>query len=371
MAESLTFTLSGNDQLSRVLNGTGDAADRLALRLAGLQVGADGSLRDLQGRFVSVADAQARLAGQTDDTAARFRDLSDASGKLGEALRANLISLAPAAIPAAAGIASSAAAVAGAFGAVAVAAGVYALALGPQIAAISEALEAQQKYEAAVEESGAGSAAAVKAQAEYQQALQKLPPATREAAIAVGLLKDNYQEWSDSLSGDVMAPFTKGIAVTNALLPKTTGLVEGASGQFDRLITLVGGAISTPGFDALTGRFTNFTNDVLDTGVDKLTIFLAKLDAGEYDDSGLSRWMDYAQAQGPLVWDTLANIGDALLNLLEAGSGVGVGMLEVLNVLSAIVSAVPPEAIALILQLSIAIKAVSLATAGGAAAGAA
>ncbi|MFE6408530.1 hypothetical protein ACFVOR_16525 [Streptomyces sp. NPDC057837] len=364
MAERLTFTLAGRDELSRVMNGTADAADRLRLRLAGITADADGNLRDLQGQFMSLADAQRRVDDHSAIVQRSMNTLSDASDKLGESLKANLISLLPAAIPAAAGMASSAAALAGQLGAVAVAAGAYALALGPQVTAISEAADAQKKYEEAVEQYGATSQQAITAQVAYQRALEKLPPATREAAIAVGLLKDNYKQWSDDLADDVMAPFTKGVAVANALLPTTTGLVRGASTQFDRLITLVGGAISTPGFDALNDRFTRFTNETLDHGVDRLTIFLAKLQSGQYDGGQLQEWFDYAQDAGPLVFDTLENIGEALLHVLEAGSGVGVGMLEVVNALSGIVSAVPPEAIATLLQLSIAIKAVALATAG-------
>ncbi|MBL3669045.1 hypothetical protein JL475_24240 [Streptomyces sp. M2CJ-2] len=367
MAERLTFTLAGRDELSRVLNGTADSADRLRLRLAGITADSDGQLRDLQGRFLSVADAERLVADRTGTVQRSMTSLSDEAGKLGDALKANLISLLPAAIPAAAGLTSSAAALAGQLGAVGVAAGAYALALGPQVSAIGEVLEAQEKWDEAVAESGATSQEAIKAQLAYQRQLEKLPQPTREAAVAVGILKDNYQEWSDSLAGDVMAPFTKGVAVANALLPQTTGLVKGASSQFDRLITLVGGAISTPGFDALNSRFTKFTNDTLRNGIDRLTIFLAKLESGQYDGGALSEWWDYAQQAGPVVWDTLENIADALLNVLEAGSGVGVGMLEVVNVLSGIVSAVPPDAIATILQLAIAIKAVKLAAAGAAA----
>nr|WP_223188245.1 hypothetical protein [Streptomyces sp. TRM68416] len=353
------------------MDGTADSADRLRLRLAGIAAGADGSLRDLQGRFLTLADAQRLVDDRTSIVRRSMGDLSDASDRLGESLKANLISLLPAAIPAAAGLAGSAAAVAGQLGAVAVAAGAYALALGPQISAIGEAVDAQEKYEEAVRSSGAGSQEAVKAQAEYQRQLEKLPPATREAAVAVGILKDNYQEWSDALADDVMAPFTKGIAVTNALLPHTTGLVKGTSAQFDRLITLVGGAISTPGFDAMTGRFERFTNQTLDHGIDRLTVFLAKLESGEFDNSELSQWWDYTQQAGPVVFDTLENVADALLHVLEAGSGVGVSMLEVVNGLSGIAAAVPPEAIATLLQLAIAIKAVKLAAAGADAARAA
>ncbi|MET9815333.1 hypothetical protein [Streptomyces sp. NPDC006355] len=371
MSERLTFTLAGRDELSRVLDGTANSADRLRLSMAGVTADADGRLRDLQGRFLSVADAQRILDDRTGIVQRRFTALSDEAGRLGEALKANLISLAPAAIPATAGLASSAAAVAAQFGAVAVAAGVYALALGPQIGKVTEARDAQKKYEEAVAASGRGSKEAAQAQQEYERHLAAMPPATREAAVAVGLLSDNFEQWSDDLAGDVMGPFTKGVAVANELLPKTSGLVKGASTQFDRLITLAGGAVSTPGFDALNQRFTNFSERTMRRGVDELTIFLAKLESGEYDGGGLAEFFDWAQAQGPLVWDTLENVGEALLNVLEAGSGVGVGMLEVINALSGIVSAVPPDAIALLLQLAIAIKAVKLAAAGGAAASAA
>lgn len=368
MPERLTFTLAGRDELSRVLNNTADASDRLRLRMAGITGDANGQLRDLQGNLLTTADAQRRVDNQTGQVRGRFDEFGKAAEKLGEKLKANLISLLPAAIPASAALAQAAGAVAAQFGAGAVAAGAYALALKPQVAAIGDAVQAQDKYEEAVRTSGASSQEAVKAQIAYQQSLDKLPPATREAAVAVGLLKDNYQEWSDSLAGDVMAPFNKGIAIANDLLPKTTGLVKGASTQFDRLVTELGGAISTPGFDSLTGKFTDFADKTLDHAVDQLNIFLARAQAGDLSDSGFMQFLDQARATGPEVFNTLENVGDALLNVLEAGNEVGVGMLDVINALSGIVSAVPPGAIATFLQLAIAIKAVKLAAAAGGAA---
>jgi len=370
VVDRLTFTLAGRDELSRVLNNTADASDRLRLRMAGITGDADGRLRDLQGNLVSTADAQRRLDDRTGLLRGRMDELSTATGKLGEKLKGSLISLVPAAIPASAALAQSAGVLAGQFGAVAVSAAAYGLALKPQIAALGEAVDAQAKYEDAVRTSGATSDEAIKAQAAYQQSLDKLPPATREAAVAVGLLKDNYQKWSDSLAGDVMAPFNKGVAIANDLLPKTTGLVKGASTQFDRLITELGGAVETPGFDKLTGKFTDFADKTMDHAVDELNIFLAKLDAGEIG-GDFEKFLDYAKANGPAVWDTLRNVADALINVLQAGSDVGVGMLDVVNALSGIVAAVPPEAIADMLQLAIAIKAVKLAAAGAGAARAA
>ncbi|WP_159083460.1 hypothetical protein [Streptomyces sp. P3] len=38
----------------------------------------------------------------------------------------------------------------------------------------------------------------------------------------------------------MMGPFNKGVAIANALLPKTTGLAKSASTQVDRLVTMVG-----------------------------------------------------------------------------------------------------------------------------------
>ncbi|MFF2650392.1 hypothetical protein [Streptomyces sp. NPDC058045] len=324
---------------------------------------ADGRLRDLQGNLVSTSDAYRRLDRTAGGTRTSFNSVSDAADKLGEKLKANLISLAPAVIPVAASLAASTAHLAGQFGAVTVAAAAYGLALGPQISAMGDALDAQKKYQDALEDGGEGSAEAARAAADYQKELAKLPRPTREAAVAVGLLRDNFHDWSDSLSGDVMGPFTKSLAVANALLPKTTGLVKASSAQFNRLMTLVGGAISTPGFDRLMQQFTEYSDRTLTRAISKSTEFIAKINAGEVG-SGIGRFFDYARSVGPQVWDTLGNIGDALLNLLEAGADVGVGMLDVVNALSGIVSAVPPDAIATLLQLAIAIKAVRMAAVG-------
>ncbi|MFF1686083.1 hypothetical protein [Streptomyces sp. NPDC058254] len=378
---TLNFVLQGRDALSRTLNNVGDSADRLRNRLdrmandssrqlAGFTRDADGRMRDLQGRFLSAEEAARRLSAGMRDMPSPFADASSKASKFGEELRASLISLAPAAIPAAAGLAGAAATVAAQLGAAGLASAAFMVALKPQTAAIGEAVKAQDKYKQAVQASGKNSAEAVKAQAAYQQQLDAMPPATQRAAVAVGMLRDNFQEWSDSLSGDVMGPFTKGVAVANALLPKTTGLVKASSTQFDRLITMVGGAIQTPGFDRLSQKVTEYADRTMTRAVSSTTQFLARLDTGQVG-GGLQQFLDYARQQGPIVGDTLRNVGDALINVLNAGSEVGVGMLQVINALSGIVSAVPPGAIAAMLQLAIAIKAVRLAAVGAGAARAA
>lgn len=352
MSQVMNFVLTGRDGLSRVLNGAGDSADRLGRRLMAMSINGDAAVR----RFTT--STTSRLAGMQRDT--------DAGGKALDALKKSALSLAPAAIPAAASLVPIAAGA----GAVAVALGVMGAVMGPQIAKLGEAAEAEKRYQDAVEKSGARSEAAITAQREYAESVAKLPPETRRAAAAVGVLKDDYQDLSDSLAGDTMGPFTKGVALVNALLPKTRGLVKGTSAEADRFVTLIGGAMATPGLDAANRRFTDFTTNTLSRANDKAVSFLRNLSNGGGGEAGgrVRQFMDWARAQGPTVASILQNVGSAAMNVLQAGSEVGVGMLQVLDVLASVVAAVPPGAISTLLQLAVAIKIVNLAAAGSAAA---
>ncbi|GGZ28411.1 hypothetical protein GCM10010387_22330 [Streptomyces inusitatus] len=343
----LTFTLDGRDQLSRVLNGVGDSADRLGRRM--LTAGINGEA------------AMNRMARTTTQRmAAMQRDTTTSAQKVAT-LRRSLISLAPAAIPAAAALAPIAAGA----GAAGIALGVFAAALGPQAAALGEAAEAEKQYQDAVETSGARSKEAATAQAEYARTMAKLPPATRQAAAALGVFKDEYKSWSDSLAGDTMAPVTKGMATLSGLLPKTSGLVRGTSAELDRMVTILAGGMQTAGFDRVNAKFEAFATGTLRKANDAL-ISLGQADTSKVG-SGLSEFMDYARAQAPLAGETLRNLAEALTNLLIAGSDVGVGLLQVVNVLAGLAAAVPSGVITTLLQLAIAIKAVQLAAVGMAA----
>jgi hypothetical protein len=323
---------------------------------------ADGRLRALNGRFITTADA-ARVTGgamtANRRSTADWSTVADRASGVGEKLTASLMSLAPAAIPAAASLAPLAAGA----GAVAVAALAFTGALVPQISALSEAAEAEKKYDDAVAKSGKTSEAAITAQLAYQQAIADLPPETQKAAVALGLLKDSAKAWSDSLAGDTMPAFTKGLAIANALLPKTTGLVKGTGAQLDRMMTVIGGSMMSPGLDRLNTKFTTFANTTLRKVNDQLIHLMRVADGGKIG-GGLSEFMDYARAQGPVVADTLGNVGEALGNILVGASEVGVSMLDIVNGLSGIVAAVPPGAISTILQLYAAIKLAKLAAVG-------
>jgi hypothetical protein len=341
----MNFILTGRDALSRVLDRAGDASDRLGRRLLAASINGDAAMR----RFTT--NASRHLAGLERDTTA--------GAKAVDQLKKATLLLSPAAIPAAASLAPIAAGA----GTVAVALGVMGAAMISQVSQISDASEAHKKYKDAVDKSGATSKEAVTAQLEYQRLVEKMPPATRRAAAAVSVLKDETREWSNDLAADTMAPFTKGVALTNALLPKTTDLVRGTASETDRFVTIIGGQMATPGFDRVTARFTDFSNRTLHRMNTELIELIRTSDSGEVG-ANARRFMDWARAQGPTVASVLQNVGTTLVNVLEAGSDVGVGLLQTIDVFTRLVSAVPPSAIAVFLQLAIAMKLTKLAALG-------
>lgn len=295
----MTFTLQGRDRLSSVMDGAGDSAGKLSKALA------------LVGSAIPAAAALAPLIAGT--------------------------------------------------GAAAVAVAAYGVAIGPQVAAMSEAVEAEKKYQDAVEQSGRNSAEAAEASAEYARQMAKLPPATREAAASLMVFKDEYKDWSDALSGDTMGPFIKGLALASAALPKLTPLVKSSSRELDRFMTIVGGTMATPGFDRVSDKFADFADVSLRKANDGLVSLLRSLD-GDVG-RGLEQFLDYARDQGPLVGETFKNIGEAAINLLAAAADTGVGVLQLANAFAQVVAALPPGFLTVLMQTAIAIKAVSIAIA--------
>ncbi|MGW1463837.1 hypothetical protein ACWCPT_05715 [Streptomyces sp. NPDC002308] len=289
----------------------------------------------------------------------RLAASSQGADKSFGSLKSTAMTFAPALIP----IASSAAPIAAAVGAAAVAVGAFGAALGPQMKSLTAAAEAQKAYTDAVGQYGPASAKATAAESAYLASVVSLPPATREAAAAMGLMKDAYQDWSDSLSDDTMPVVTKGVGVLGALFPKMTPLVKGASTELNRFMTIVGGEVSSPGLDKFMDSVGDFATGSMDKANTALVRFLRTLDTGKVS-GGVSEFMKFAREQGPVVGDTLTNLAEAVMKLVVASADTGVGMLTLVNALSQIVAAVPPELLTRLMQMAIALKAVKLAGAG-------
>lgn len=327
-----------------------------ALAIRGLTRDANGQLRDLRGRFVSESRLINNSLNSVTGGSNRFREALDE-------LKGAALLLSPALIP----IAVQAAPIAASVGAAAIAVGAFAAAAAGQATAITEAADAEKKYEDAVDQHGATSKQAAQAQNAYVRQIQQMPPATRVAAAALSSLKDQYQHWSDSLAGSTMPVATKAFETFSAVFPKLTPLVTGASGQLNRFVTIAAGGIASPGLDALITRFSQFSTGALEKANDGLIRFTRTLNTGKIS-SGAGAFMEFVRANGPIVKETLQNVMQALLHVAQAATNVGPGLLTVVNIFANLVSALPPSVVTSILQLALALKAVKIAAAGMAAA---
>ncbi|WP_327335130.1 hypothetical protein [Streptomyces anulatus] len=314
----------------------------------------DGTLTRVTGCLGGLSGSLGTVSTTSSGTTGNMRNLLVAAAALGTAL----IPIAAATAPIAAGLTASGAAI-GAFG----------LAVAGQIVALAEASEAEQKYQDAVDEHGKSSTEAAKAEAEYLRTLADMPPATRESAAALAVLKDEYKDWSNALASDTMPVVTKSMGIFTAMLPKLTPLVRGTSKELDRLLNVAAGGMTTPGFDRFIKKFTAFATGALARGTTHLTGFIQALDTGEVG-ADLREFMAYARENGPLVGDTLMNLAKAVITLLVAASDMGVSVLTAVNALAQLVNAIPPEALSAFIQLYAVMKLATLGmTAMGAVAG--
>jgi hypothetical protein len=293
-------------------------------------------------------DLHVALRGLESDASASDRALRN--------LRAGLVSLAPAAIPVAAVAVAALGPLVAQLGAASIAAGAFTAAVIPQAAALSDAAKAQQKATEATTKYGPASKQATAAQNEYQALLAKMPPATRQAAAAFSNLTVAYKGWSNSLASSTMPVAVKSFAVLEAILPRLTPLVQGASDQFDRLVTAMAGATQSAGFDKLNREFDQFANRALKKTVDEVLHFSRVLSQGDFNKGPLHEFFAYAKQNGPLVRDTMKNLVEALAHLGRAASDAGPGMLTIVNALAKLVNAVPAPVLTRLLQLYTALR---------------
>ena len=309
----------------------------------------NGQLRDMRGRFVSDSSIMTRSMNQI--------------GKSVGNLKAYLIPLASAGVPVIASLGAASVKTAGSVGGATVAVAAFGAAVAGQVSHLSEAADAQKKYEDAVVKSGRGSKEAADAQRQLSATLARMPNSTARVAVAMQTLKGEFQEFSDSTADFTMTPVEKSLTVLGRVLPKLTPMAKGASAELDRLVTVAGGAVASPGFDALADRFGTFANQSLKDAVDGIIHFARALSEGEVS-GPVKAFMDYAEQNGPAVQETLANVGAALTTLAEGAADAGPGMLTLVNAAAGLVASFPPELVTVLLQTAVALKAVSLAGAG-------
>ncbi|MGW1949044.1 phage tail protein [Streptomyces sp. NPDC001940] len=351
---------------------TSSARAATALRqIATRSAAADDNLNTLSTRTRTLRSDMDDLDGSVRRAGAGMRNLrgnlggggsggsSDDAGGVLEKLTAAAISLVPALVPVAAAMVPIAASAAAA----GVAIGAFGAAVTGQVKSMTEAAQAEDKFDKAVKEHGRTSEEAAKAQLAYANTVKDMPPATRKAAAAFSVLKDQYKDWSKALAADTMPVVTKSMAVFGALLPRLTPMVKGASVELDRMMNVLGGAVQTDGFKRFMDSFAQFTTGVLSKATTGMVKFSQALDSGAVG-SDVSKFMDYVRANGPLVGDTLGNLARAATRLLVAGSDAGVGMLQLVNALAKLVNAIPTSVLSTILQVYAGMKLLKIGIAG-------
>ncbi|WP_052683171.1 hypothetical protein [Streptomyces sp. FxanaA7] len=353
---------------ARQLDDLTDSARRSNTALRGL----DRRSQSLDGRLSSLSTRTRTLRSDMDDLDG---SVTRVSGRLG-GLRGNIgtlnqaanrssggtrrlmmaaVGLATALIPIGASLAPIAAGL-GAAGAGTIA---YGLAIASQVAQLAEAADAQKKYDEAVREHGRGSQEAAKAQLAQQQILDQMTPATREAAAALGVLKEEYRDWSDELSGDTMPVVTKSLQLFTAALPKASPMVRGMSDELEHLLDVAAGGMQTPGFDRFVDKLDDTASGALARMTSGLVSFTQAMDTGAIN-SDVEEFFDFAHEVGPEVADTLSSIARACLHLLVAASDMGVSVLGAVDNVADLINAIPDEALSTFIQAYAALKLLSL-----------
>ena len=212
MTTRMRFVLDGDDHLSPALNRAGDSSARLHHRLNddmnrnGQAVrrftqDADGRLRDLRGRFISVADAQRMMGDGMPDLTRRLGDVSSAGQD------------------AAASMGSSGGGLGGVLMGVAAAAGLSLLpalgALVPMIAGAGLAAGTLKLGFAGVTDA---MAAAGKGKKEYAKALKELSPPARDFTKALVGLKKEFGGVGKDIQKAMLPGFTKAVKAAGPLV---------------------------------------------------------------------------------------------------------------------------------------------------------
>lgn len=329
-AQSLDSRLDGLSTRTRTLRSDMDDLDGSVTRVSG-------HLGGLRGSIGTLNQAADRSSGGT-------RRLMMAAIGLATALIPIGASLAPIAV----GLSAAGA------GTIA-----YGLAIASQVAQLTEAAEAQKKYDEAVREHGRGSQEAAKAQLAQQQILKEMTPATREAAAALTVLKEDYRDWSDELSDDTMPVVTKSLQLFTAALPRAAPMVRGMSGELEHLLDVAAGGMQTPGFDRFVEKLDDAASGALARMTSGLVDFTQALDTGQVN-SDVQEFFDFAHEVGPEVADTLSSIARACLHLLVAASDMGVSVLGAVDAVADLINAIPEEALSTFIQAYAALKLLSL-----------
>jgi chorismate mutase len=295
MTQRLRFILDGDDNLTRVLNHAGDASARLHRRLNDDMNGnsratraftqdADGRLRDLRGRFISVADASRLMGNGMPDLTRRLGDVGNASGQTSSAL-------------------GSSGGLGGTMLGVAAIAGVSLLpAIGALVPMLAGAALAAGTLKLGFAGVGGALEAQGKGQKEYAAALKKLPKPAQDFTKALVGVKKEFSGVGKEVQKAMLPGFTKAVQAAGPVVKILGGAMTSMGGAFGDAAEGVGRLLKDSGFqDSLQTNLklgVGFIRDM--TGA--LGPFIRSL-------------LDFGAASGP----TLKAFSDGIGGLLSKG----------------------------------------------------
>lgn len=253
-----------------------------------------------------------------------------------------VLGLGPALAPVAAAGTAAFASLASTLGGAAVAAGAFGLAVGPQLDSVKNAADAQEKYNEAVSKYGENSTQAAAAQAELKRQMDGMPAATQETAKAFGGLKSEFKQWSNSLAGDTMPVFTKGIGILRKILPMLTPIVKGAAKVLGELMDKLKGKVESKGFE-------NFMKKVAEWSVRGLRqtihgiVTLAKAVKGFVVSDGFKRFIEIGKEAGANLVEILKKLAQFAMEFVKAAGPLAGLSFAALGVLADVLRAIPKD----------------------------
>jgi hypothetical protein len=229
--------------------------------------------------------------------------------------------------------------------------------------AASSIASAQRGVQSAMDSAAASAGGAETAQDKYNKALAAMNPATRATYDALLKLGSAFKAWGSSLAPDVMPIFTNGIYILIDLLPKLTPLVKGASKVVGDLVSHFRTKLEHGDFDKIIDKFNSWSVSSLKKIVDYIGIL-----AGHVKNMVVSKnfqdFMDDVNQNGPVMADTLQQLGDFIGKFITAAGPMAGLSFKVLDALATDLNMIPMPVLDIlaptILAIGLAMKAAAI-----------
>lgn len=267
-----------------------------------------------------------------------------------------VLALGPAFAPVAAAGVAAFAGLASTLGGATVAVGVFKAAVQPQMAAVQEAAAAQEKYNQAVAQYGKDSEQAKSAQAAMKTQMEGMPKATQDTAKAFVGLKSDFSAWSDSLAGDTMPIFTKGIGVLRTILPTLTPIVQNTAKVFGDLMDRLKTKVESPSFEEFMKKVADWSASGLKKTVDGV-IGLGKAVGGFLMSDGFKEFLALGKEAGGNIGDILKKLAQFALEFVQAAGPMAGLSFAALGILADVLNAIPQEVLEILAPTILAIAA--------------